>query len=895
MRVLHTAIGVWHRIVGLVRRPRLRREIDDELAFHLAMREAEHTRHGRTDAGRAARREFGNVAVVKEQVRAMWTFPSFESFWQDVRYALRALRKSPAFTIVALAVLAIGIGATTAMFSLVDAMFLRGLPYPDADRLVVLIGNVQRTAVERRGNSYPDHLDWRAKSSSFVDMAAYTSGTITLFGTDEPERVPIEFVSAPYFAVFGVAPAAGRAFRADEDAVPNRDLVAVLGHGLWQRRFGGDPSIVNKTIQLGPRSFTVIGIMPPGFRGISDAADLWLPFALSGAGGDSNRGNRGFQTVARLKPEISIDTARADLDVISRQLEREYPATNDKRGVEVSPLSVETYGPLRSVVTTFMVAVVLVLLIACANVANLLIGRSEARQKEIAVRTALGAGKSRLMRQLITESLVLTGLGAAAGVTLAQLAMGTIVANSPVPFPTFIQPRLSVTVVLFTVAIATITGLVVGLAPALHARSARLTDALKESARGSGGARSQRLRSALVVVEVALAIMLLVGAGMMIRSVQNLTAVDPGFDASRVLTLSAAIPRQPAPPAAPAQPGVPPPPAPPFMLTSRDLLDRVRAVPGVDMVSLASDLPLNDGGGSAVFYSAEGDATADAQTRPRAYVHRVTPQFFETLRIPFKAGRTFADSDATADSPAVIVSEGVARRFWPGQDPLGRRIKLGPPESTNPWLTIGGVVADVKYRGLPQNPTPDPDLYFPALDRSPQNVVLRAGVDPGSLTSAIRAAIRAAHPAIVVYNVNPLNTLVQAQTSAQRFTTWTLGLFATTALALSIVGIYGVMSYLVAQRRREFGIRLALGATRGGILRSVILRGATMIGVGLAIGIAGSLLLSTLLGTLLFGVGTADSSAALAVMVLVGVALVACGVPALRATRVNPVTALRND
>jgi putative ABC transport system permease protein len=542
-----------------------------------------------------------------------------------------------------------------------------------------------------------------------------------------------------------------------------------------------------------------------------------------------------------------------------------------------------------------MVAVVLVLLIACANVANLLIGRSEARQKEIAVRTALGAGKSRLMRQLITESLVLTGLGAAAGVTLAQLAMGTIVANSPVPFPTFIQPRLSVTVVLFTVAIATITGLVVGLAPALHARSARLTDALKESARGSGGARSQRLRSALVVVEVALAIMLLVGAGMMIRSVQNLTAVDPGFDASRVLTLSAAIPRQPAPPAAPAQPGVPPPPAPPFMLTSRDLLDRVRAVPGVDMVSLASDLPLNDGGGSAVFYSAEGDATADAQTRPRAYVHRVTPQFFETLRIPFKAGRTFADSDATADSPAVIVSEGVARRFWPGQDPLGRRIKLGPPESTNPWLTIGGVVADVKYRGLPQNPTPDPDLYFPALDRSPQNVVLRAGVDPGSLTSAIRAAIRAAHPAIVVYNVNPLNTLVQAQTSAQRFTTWTLGLFATTALALSIVGIYGVMSYLVAQRRREFGIRLALGATRGGILRSVILRGATMIGVGLAIGIAGSLLLSTLLGTLLFGVGTADSSAALAVMVLVGVALVACGVPALRATRVNPVTALRND
>jgi putative ABC transport system permease protein len=894
MRVLHAIIGVWHRVVGLFRRPQLGREIDDELSFHLAMREADHARHGRPDAARAARREFGNVAVLREQVRDMWTFPSLESFWQDIRYALRALRKSPAFTIVALAVLAIGIGATTAMFSLVDAMFLRGLPYPDADRLVVLIGNVQRTAVERRGNSYPDHLDWRAKSASFVDMAGYTGGTTTLFGTDEPERVPIEFVSAPYFTVFGVAPAAGRTFRADEDAVPNRDLVVVLGHGLWKRRFGGDPSIVNKTIQLGPRSFTVIGIMPPGFRGITDAADLWLPFALSGATGD-NRGNRGFQTVARLKPDVSIDAARADLDVISRQLEREYAATNDKRGVEVSPLSVETYGPLRSVVTTFMVAVVLVLLIACANVANLLIGRSEARQKEIAVRTALGAGKSRLMRQLITESLVLTGLGAAAGVALAQLAMGTIVANSPVPFPTFIQPRLSVTVALFTVAVAVITGLIVGLAPALHARSARLTDALKESARGSGGARSQRLRSALVIAEVALAIMLLVGAGMMIRSVQNLTAVDPGFDASRVLTLSAAIPRQPAPPAAPAQPGAPPPPAPPFVLTSRDLLDRVRAVPGVEMVSLASDIPLNDGGGSAAFYSAEGDATADAQTRPRAYVHRVTPQFFDTLRIPFKAGRTFAESDATADSTAVIVSEGVARRFWPGQEPIGKRIKLGPPESSNPWLTISGVVSDVKYRGLPQNPTPDPDLYFPALDRSPQNLIVRAGVDPGSLTGAIRTTIRAAHPGIVVYNVNPLGTLVQAQTSPQRFTTWTLGLFATTALVLSIVGIYGVMSYLVAQRRREFGIRLALGATRSGILRSVIGRGAMMIGAGLAIGVTGSLFLSQLLGTLLFGVGAADASSAVAVLVLVGVALVACGVPAIRATRVDPVTALRND
>ena len=584
----------------------------------------------------AARRQFGNVAVVKEQVRDMWTFPSFESFWRDIRYALRTLRRSPAFTIVALTVLAIGIGANTAMFSLVDAMFLRGLPYADADRLVVLIGNVQRTVVERRGNSYPDHLDWRAKSTSFVDMAAYTSTTTTLFGTDEPERVPVEFVSAPYFSIVSVAPAHGRTFRADEDAVPNRDFVVVLGDGLWKRRFGGDPAIVNKTIQLGTRTFTVIGIMPPGFRGVTDTADAWLPFALSGL--LDNRGNRNFQTVARLKPDVSLDAARADLAVISRQLESAYPATNDKRGVEISPLSVETFGQLRPVVTTFMIAVVLVLLIACANVANLLIGRSDVRQKEIAVRTALGAGKARLMRQLVTESLVLTGLGAAAGVALAQLTMGAIIRNSPVPFPTFLQPRLNLTVVLFTVAIAVVTGVVVGLAPALHARFSRLTDALKESARGSGGVRSQRLRSSLVVVEVALAIMLLVGAGMMIRSVQNLTAVDPGFDPSGVLTLSAAIPRQPAPPPGPAAPGTPPPAPPPFVLSGRDLLERVRAVPGVAIAALASDIPLG-ASSSATFYSAEGDTTADAQTRPRAYVHRVSPQFFEALGVPF-TGRT---------------------------------------------------------------------------------------------------------------------------------------------------------------------------------------------------------------------------------------------------------------
>ena len=884
-------LAVWHRLVALVRGRRLTREIDEELAFHLAMSESDRRRAGEADAARRARRQFGNVAVLREQVRDMWTFPSFDSFVRDVRYALRALRKSPGFSVVALLVLAIGIGANTAMFTLVDAMFLRGLPYPDADRLVVLIGNVQRTAVERRGNSYPDHVDWRAKSSSFEEVAAYTTGTTTLFGSEEPERIPIEMVSAPYFQILGVPPAQGRTFTAREDEVPNRDFVVVLSDGLWKRRFGGDPAVLHTTILLGTRRFTVVGIMPPGFSGVSDTAQLWMPFMTSGVPVDQ-RGSRGFQSVARLKRSVSIEAASADLAVISKQLEVAYPASNDKRGVEVTPLSSLTYGQLEPAVQTLMWAVSFVLLIACVNVANLLIGRSEVRQKEIALRTALGAGRTRLIRQLVTESLVLTLLGAAGGLALAYATVGAIIASSPVPFPTFVQPGLNLSVILFTVTIALLCGLVVGLAPALHARVTRLTEALRESARGSGGARSQRLRAWLVTGEVALAIVLLIGASLMIRSVQKLTAIDPGFNPAGVLSLTAAIPLQ--PPAAGAPPPGPGQPPPLPILSGRELIERVKAVPGVVSVSLASDIPLGSGG-AAIFYSAEGDSTADAQTMPRAYVHRVSSEFFKVLEVPIIAGRTFDPSESTPENTSVIVSENVVRRFWPGQDPLGKRLRQGGPTSTAPWLTIVGVVGEMKYRGLPQNPTPDPDLYFPALPRAGQSVLVRTSVDPASVIAPVRNAIRAGYPDIVVYNVSTLDALVGAQTSTSRFTTWVLSLFAGVALLLSMVGIYGVMSYLVSQRTREFGIRLALGAGRRGLVGVVFRQGAQMIGIGLVAGIALSVLLVRLLGTQVFDLTLADAAPVIAVGLLVGVALIACALPAWRATRVDPVTALRAD
>jgi putative ABC transport system permease protein len=810
---------------------------------------------------------------------------------RDLRYALRTLRRAPAFTLVAVLVLAIGIGATTAMFSLVDAMLVRGLPYPKADRLVVLIGNVQRAAgVERRGNSYPDHVDWRARATSFDDMAAYTTLNTTLQGSDEPERIPSEAVSAPYFSLLGVSPTHGRVFRPEEDAVPNRDAVTILGDGLWHHRFGADPSIVGRTIQLGTRAYTVVGIMPAGFTGVSDTAQLWIPFAMSGTPID-NRGSRGFQTLARLKEGATIAAARAELDTISRQLAAAYPQTNDKRGVEVSPLADYVLQQLRPIVVALMAAVSLVLLIACANVAGLLIGRAEARQREIAVRTALGAGPGRLLRQLITENCLLAMLGAFTGMAIAQISLPSLVAASPIAFPTFVRPQLSLTVLAFGIAIALVSGVLLGIAPMMHTRLPRLGDALKTSSRGgSSGLRSQRFRSALVIVEVALAVVLLAGAGLMIRSIQKLAAIDPGFEAANVLMVNATIPRQTTLPATPGGPAAPPVP---FVTSHTDLLERLRAVPGVEAASLASDLPF--GGASAVFYSAEGDATVAAETMPRAYIHRVTPEFFATLRIRLEAGRTFLPAEEKPDSPAVIVSHNVTRRFWPNQDPIGKRIKLGAPGSQNPWMTIVGVVDEVKYRGLPENPTGDPDLYLPYIDRATQGVVVRTRVEPSSLASAVRAAIRDGNASIVTFNASTLADVVAQQSSASRFTSWLLTVFAATALVLSVVGLYGIMSYLVAQRTREFGIRLALGASRAEIVRRVLRDGTWRVAIGAAIGLAATTGLARLLAGLVYGVGTFDISSLLAVATLVVVAIAACGIPAVRATRVDPAIALRSE
>jgi putative ABC transport system permease protein len=867
------------RIRALMLRRRLDNDLQAELEFHLE----ERTRHSGLPPDEA-RRRFGNATVYKETIREMWTFPWIETLRQDLRYAARTLLKSPGFTIVAVLTLAVGIGANTSIFSVVDAVILRPLPYPEPARLVELWGNVKRAKVERRGASFPDYKDWRAQSTSFEAMAAFDTGTATLIGIGEPERITGEYVSQPYFDLLGVRPALGRTFRPEEDEVPQRDAVAILSDALWKRRFGADPAIIGKPVQLDTHVFTIIGVMPPWFRGVTDQAEAWIPFMMSGSQQDmAERGNRGFVALARLKRGVTHAQAQTEFDAISKRLEKAWPATNEGRAVEVAPLDQELFGDIRQPLVVLLCAVGFVLLIACTNVANLLLARAEARHREIALRIALGAGRGRVLSQLTTESCLLASISAALGLLIANWGIRALMAGSPVNFPSYIRPGMDLRVAAFTVLITAAVGLLLGLAPAAQVRPGNLHDAFKQSSNQSSGTRgAQSFRGVLVVAEVAFAALLLIGAGLMIRSVRELAAIRPGYDTEHVLTLRLNLPRLAASTDANAA------------VTAREVLRRVAAVPSVEAVAGGTDTPLD--GASAFFYTAEGQAPLNAQNYPRAYAHRVTPEFFKTLRIPFTAGRTFTETELNPSSNVVVVSEAVVKRFWPDQDPIGKRIKAGGFKSSSPWLTIVGVVNEMKYCALPNNPTSDPDVFFPFTERRGFALLVRTPLDPASLAPAVRKVVRDSEPGAVIYNVTTMTELASRETARSRFTGWLMGIFATSALALAMIGIYGVMSYAVTRRTQEIGIRMALGAARSEVLGLVVRNGMRLIGIGLAIGIGAAFVLTSLIASLLYGVKPTDPLAfAAAAAALALVALVACLVPASRATRIAPASALRNE
>ena len=797
----------------------------------------------------------------------------------DLRYAMRALARAPGFTLAVVLTLALGIGANSAIFSIVHGVLLRPLPYAQPDRLVLLYGRYPQ--VGRTSTSLPDFRDWRERSHSFEQMAARHNGTFVLTGEGEPERVIADRVTSNFFTTFGVKPLLGRAFLPDEDKMGGDDRVVVLSHGYWQRRFGGDPRVIGRQIQLNGNPWTVVGVAPPEFR-FHRAVDLWAP---TRADTTLNRRAEFLDVIGRLKPGVTVEQASADVAAVSHQLAEQYPETNATITSEVISLREDLVRDVRPALYAFMGAVGLVLLIACANVANLLLARAATREREVAVRVALGAGRGRLTRQLLTESIVLALLGGVAGIALASWGVAALGAMKVEMLPRQSEIGMNVPVVAYSMALALATGLLFGLAPALRLSGGPLSASLREGARGSTGGSLARLRGALVLGEVALAFVLLAGAGLLIRSFEKLTRVDLGFEPAGVLTYSVTFPvskfREPA--------MLPP--------IYRSLLERARAIPGVRGAALSANLPM--GGSGYLNYTVEGlPARESRPDDPPDDVQpfSVTPDYFSALRIPLRRGRLIAPTDAERAPRVALVNEEFARRTFPGIDPIGRRITFGNPDDSTSWMTIVGVVGNVAQEGVTAKPYAQLYRSIEQWPRSAVLVSLRTDRDPVSLAASARAAMREVDRDLVVNDMQPLAARVDQSIARPRLSAWLLTGFSCLALVLAAVGIYGVMAYTVAQRTREIGVRMALGADPGNVKRLVVRQGMRPALLGVVVGLLAALAASRLIQTLLYGVSALDPVTFILVpLFLTGVALVATYLPARRATLVLPTVALQAE
>jgi putative ABC transport system permease protein len=817
------------------------------------------------------------------------------TFWQDLRYGIRMLAKSRGFTAVTVLTLALGIGANTAIFSVVNAVVLRPLPFPEPNRLVaVLEKNLQRSEQRTAAAvSYPDFLDWKTQNRVFEKIAGFHTSTFTLTGVDEPEPIHSAVVSSDLFVLLGVKPALGRTFLANEDD-PNAPTgrVAILSHHLWQRRFGSDPHVLGRTVQLDSQTYTIVGVMPAGFQFPiqPQSIEVWTTFAVDSITADGSkpiaaeRGAHYFETIARLKPQVSIQQAQADVETIMAGLARQYPDTNAHRGAVVMPELDRLVGNVRPALLVLFGAVGCVLLIACVNVANLLLGRATSREKEIAIRSALGAGRLRVLRQLLTEAVLLSLLGGALGLLLAIWGTDLLLGLTPENVPRLQAVHVDGAVLGFTMGISLLTGLVFGLLPALHLSKLDLAEPLKESGRSStDSARSKQLRSVLVVGEVALALMPLVGSGLLIQSFLRLQRVNPGFNPRHVLTFNLGLPdaryntvQQAA-----------------FF---RQILERVRALPGIRSASAVVPLPLSEDRVRTSF-EIEGRPVPKSE-EPLTEYCSVASDYFRTMQIPLFEGRDFTEGDDMKALAVVIVNQKFAQRFFPNQNPLGKRIKPGisATESDRVMREIVGVVGDVKHHGL--GVESDPEVYVPEeqIPFDGMALVLRTDADPRGVTAAVRGEVKSLDKDLPLYDVKPLDQYLSASVAQPRFNTLLLAVFAGVALILAAVGLYGVMSYSVAQRIHEIGIRLALGAQQKDVMKLVVGQGLVLTLGGVVIGLAGALALTRLLTALLFGVSATDPITFGSVTVLLSaVGLAACYLPARRAMRVDPMVALRYE
>jgi len=810
------------------------------------------------------------------------------TLWQDIRYGFRMLWKSPGFTLITVLALALGIGANTAIFSVVNTVLLRPLPYPNADRIVFMGEWSQQ--VPEMSVAYPNFLDWREQAQTMEQLGAFRGANYILTGVGEPERLDGRQVSAGFFNVLGVTPATGRNFSPDEDK-PGATPVAMISHGFWQRRLGGDASVINRQLLLNGESFTVIGVLPQTFEWQSPV-DVWVPIGLRADQANmTERGNHpGIYVLGLLKPNVTVEQARTEIKSIAARLAEQYPESNGGNSAVVDSLQSRAVEDIRPALLILLAAVGLVLLIACANVANLLLARAASRSKEIAIRTALGAGRSRIIRQLLTESLLLSVMGGALGLLFAMWGIDALLAVIPdnVPRLLVMGIGLDARVLAFTLGISMLTGLLFGLAPALQASKSNLNESLKDGGRsGSAGASRQRVRNLLVVSEVALSLLLLVSAGLLIKSFMRLQETELGFDPENVLTL-----RVPLPEARYKENAL-------VENFWDELLRRVRALPGVESAGLTRGLPMNGGIESNVMV--EGQETTNPKDATVAVNLYAEPGYFRTMNIKLLRGRFLSDRD-TKDAPlAVMVDEMFVARFFPNADPLGKRLRIGGDRA--PLRNIVGVFKHIKHYGPDEEGrveiyTPYKQVSqesFAAANRSLWLAVKTTG-DPTSLAPLIRNEVLQIDKDQPISNVETMENIVAATVAPQKFATWLLGIFAGSAMLLAAIGIYGVMAYSVTQRTHEIGIRMALGAAQGDVLRMVVVQGMKLALLGVGIGIIGAVALTRLMSSLLYGVSATDPLTYGGVsLLLAGVAFLACLIPARRATRVDPMIALRYE
>ncbi|MFN0119752.1 MAG: ABC transporter permease [Blastocatellia bacterium] len=806
------------------------------------------------------------------------------TLWQDIRYGARMLRKQPGYTLIAVLALALGIGLNSAIFSLVNAILLKPLPFEQLDRMVVLWENQPSRGVDYNEASAANYLDWRDQSQSFENLAIYTWSGANLNSVDPPERVRGFRVSANLFDVTGVRPFMGRAFTPAEQQ-PGQDNVVILTHGLWQRRFGADPQIVGKEITVSNVARTVVGVLPREAvypRG----GEILMPYSMTPAQ-QANRGGHGSLTVGRLKSGVTLEQARADVDAIARRLAERYPDTNAGRGVTMIPLLEETVRRFRAATLVMLGAVGFVLLIACANVANLTLARAAGRGREIAVRQALGAARARIIRQLLTESMLLAALGGALGVTLAVWGVDALKValpdDAPLLMPGYEQLGINPRVVIFTTLVSLLTGILSGLVPAWQATRTSLNETLKEGGGRSGAAAGgNRARGALVVAEIALSLVLLVGAGLLMRNFLGLLQSNPGFDPDNVLTMGVSLPaakyREPARRAAFFQ----------------ELTQRLAVAPGVESAAAINYLPLGQSNSSSSFY-VEGEPEPAPGQAPNGRYRLITPQYFQTMGIRLLHGRVFTTQEQAASAPVVIINETMARRHWPTGSALGKRMRVSGPIAESPWREIVGIVSDVRHE---MNLPVEADYFLPHAQDPWATMMLtvKTHTDPLALAGPIQRIIQETEPGQPVFDVRTMTQVRDRSIMHFRMMGVLMGIFGALALVLAATGIYGVMSYMVSQRRHEIGVRMALGARARDVMALIMRQGMRMTLTGAGLGLLGALGLARALSGVLEGVAVNSWTTFVIIpMVLILVAIAACAIPAWRATRTDPLEALRYE